>query len=138
MFIEFIFQNAFLAVTTALLGGATIYLWSNSNSHIALDVHSLILQINNSNAITLDIRPKNEFDNGHLPRSQHVPESEFDDRIDKYISKNRPIMVICKNGMTSTSKVRKLHDKGNKEIQSLKGGIQAWLEAGQPLHKKRK
>jgi rhodanese-related sulfurtransferase len=92
--------------------------------------------INSENAILLDIREAKEFTGTRLPNALHIPLSELKERgveLAKFVS--RPIIVYCDRGMRSTSAAGPLTKLGFTNVQSLRGGLRAWKDAGLPLQK---
>jgi len=92
--------------------------------------------INSQNAVLLDIREPKEFTGASLPNAMHIPLSELDKRgaeLAKYVS--RPVIVYCERGMRSAAATSPLTKLGFTSVQSLRGGLRAWKDAGLPLHK---
>jgi rhodanese-related sulfurtransferase len=92
--------------------------------------------LNKENPLVLDVREPNEFTNGRLPNAVHVPLSQLKDRgseLAKHAS--RPVIVYCERGMRSGSAVPALTRLGFTRVQSLRGGLRAWREAGLPIAK---
>lgn len=82
----------------------------------------------------LDIRPREAFDEWHVPGSRHVggyealkhgeePAFSLDALPDE-----TPIVTVCGAGKTSVEAARRLRDHG-KEAYSLQGGLRAWTFA---------
>jgi rhodanese-related sulfurtransferase len=92
--------------------------------------------INAENAILLDIREPQEFTGGRLPNATHIPLSQLKDRggeLAKFTS--RPVIVYCDRGMRGGAATAALTKLGFTHVQSLRGGLRAWKDAGLPLHK---
>jgi rhodanese-related sulfurtransferase len=92
--------------------------------------------INSENAIILDIREPREFTGARLPNAIHVPLSQLRERgseLAKFVS--RPVIVYCERGMRGGAAAAALAKLGFTRVQSLRGGLRAWKDAGLPMHK---
>ncbi len=93
--------------------------------------------INRENAVMVDVREDNEYVNGHIINSMHIPLSYFRDRIkelEKY--KSDPIIVGCKTGQRSSQACAILKKAGFEKVYNLSGGVSAWQADNLPLTKK--
>lgn len=92
--------------------------------------------INREDARVLDIRPAAEYEQGHILNAIHVPAGELEQRL-KQLDKHRqrPVIVVCRSGATSTGACATLAKAGFEKVYSLKGGIMAWQNANLPLTK---
>ncbi|MCY4324446.1 MAG: rhodanese-like domain-containing protein [Betaproteobacteria bacterium] len=131
MLVEFILNNAFLAVITALLGVATIVLWSMPADAAVIDPYNAVRIINDSKAQPVDLRSKADYDKGHIPRARQIGTDELIAR-GKELSGKGPLLLVCANGQTAAGQLPKLREAGI-EAFALRGGLVAWKEAGQPL-----
>ena len=137
LLVEFFLHNAFLASTTLLLGGATAYLWAQPSEAFFVDTHTAVIRVNNDNALVVDLRPKADFDKGHIPAARHIESSEIETKAIA-LAKKRPLLLVCANGAVSTTTARKLMRGDTLDnVTVLKGGMRAWLDANQPTHKKK-
>jgi len=94
------------------------------------------LLINHENALVLDVREDNEYTQGHILNSLHIPVSQLSARIDKLEKyRNRPIIASCRSGSRSGQACRMLKKNGFERVHNLKGGIMAWENASLPLTK---
>jgi rhodanese-related sulfurtransferase len=137
-FVEFASNHPGLFLALGIVLGLLV--WSFLGEQIS-GVKSLLPQeatllINHENAIVLDVREDNEFAQGHILNSVHIPLkmlSEKIGRLEKY--RNRPIIASCMSGNRSSSACRALKKNGFEKIHNLKGGIVAWQNANLPLSK---
>jgi rhodanese-related sulfurtransferase len=82
------------------------------------------------------VRETGEFAGGRLPNALHIPLSQLKDRgaeLTKHVA--RPVIVYCERGMRSGAATSTLAGLGFKRVQSLRGGLRAWKDAGLPLQK---
>lgn len=93
--------------------------------------------INHEEAVILDVRENNEYHNGHILNSIHIPQGNLTNRItelEKY--KNKPIIVGCRSGHRSGHACALLKKQGFETVYNLKGGVMAWQNANLPLTRK--
>ncbi|GHN00050.1 hypothetical protein WSM22_15390 [Cytophagales bacterium WSM2-2] len=84
-------------------------------------------------AVLLDVRTEAEVQEGSLPKAQNIVyDDAFASKLED-LSKDVPVLVYCAKGMRSEKAAAILKEKGFKEVYQLKGGLQAWKEAGLPL-----
>lgn len=95
--------------------------------------------ISHKGAVVLDVREHNEFADGHILNSIHIPLSALGQRLDeikKY--QDRPVVVSCRNGHRSSHACARLHKAGFPNVYNLSGGLTAWKNANLPITRKRK
>lgn len=93
--------------------------------------------INRENAIVIDVREINEYSDGHIIDSVHIPLSNLNTRmteLDKH--KSQKVIVACRSGHRSSNACAKLKKNGFEEVYNLSGGVMAWQNANLPLIKK--
>jgi membrane protein DedA with SNARE-associated domain/rhodanese-related sulfurtransferase len=87
--------------------------------------------------ITLDVRPKViREEAGVIPGAIAAHPKDIDHRIKDY-SRDLEIVVYCAcpNEESAATAARHLKREGFKKIRPLLGGIEAWVEAGQPIER---
>lgn len=95
-----------------------------------------VQMINRRDAVVLDVRDTGDFAAGHIAGARHIPEAKLAERmkeLEKY--KSRPIVVSCKTGSRAPAVSGQLRKQGYAEVFALRGGVQAWQQAGLPLEK---
>jgi len=95
----------------------------------------------NADAAVVDFRNAEAFSRGHIVNAKNVPHDELDDELEKvtrHKSKDKPIVVVCDAGMTSSKIVSRLRKAGLEQVYGLKGGMNAWTEASLPVVQSRK
>ena len=93
--------------------------------------------INRENAVVIDVREINEYSDGHIIDSVHIPLSNLNTRVtelDKH--KSQKVIVACRSGHRSSNACAKLRKNGFEEVYNLSGGVMAWQNANLPLIKK--
>ncbi len=72
----------------------------------------------------LDIRTRNEFNQGHLPGAQHIFLGELPGRLNE-IGPNRPVTTFCGSGLRAIIAASILKKNGFKEVEDCLGSMQA-------------
>ena len=111
--------------------GARLRGFSSINTAMATQL------INREDAVILDVREDNEYREGHIVNSLHIPVAYLNDRVkelEKY--KDKPIIVGCRSGQRSSQACFTLKKQGFDAVYNLSGGIMAWKNDNLPLTKK--
>lgn len=89
--------------------------------------------LKDTQAVLLDVRTPGEFQGGYIPRALNIDwnGSDFDQRI-KNLDKNQSVYVYCLSGGRSADAADFLRKEGFRQVYELKGGINAWRNAGLP------
>lgn len=82
----------------------------------------------------LDVRTREEFDEGHIASAVHVDvnDSAFVENAMAVLDKQRPVAVYCRSGRRSARAARLLSEQGC-AVTNLDGGVIAWQDAGKTL-----
>jgi rhodanese-related sulfurtransferase len=85
--------------------------------------------------LVLDVRPKDEFDAGHLPGAVSIPLAELERRL-KQVPRNREIVAYCRGPYCAFAPeaVRVLNKRGFRARQ-LEDGFPEWSAAGLPTER---
>lgn len=84
--------------------------------------------------IIVDVREKNEWDEGHIPGARHVPRGYLELRIESAVpNHDTPILLYCAGGTRSVLAARTLHAMGYRDVTSMRGGFTGWKDAGMPF-----
>jgi len=81
------------------------------------------------NLVVLDVRRKDEWDNGHIEGAFHIYVGNIEERL-KEVPVDRPIAVICNVGHRASLGASILHREGYPEIYNVLGSMTAWENAG--------
>jgi rhodanese-related sulfurtransferase len=93
---------------------------------------------NREDALPLDIRSATDFEAGHIVNAKNIPAADLKTRLDELKKrKEKPVLVYCATGTTSTAAIKELSAAGFEHLYSLKGGIAAWRSDNLPLTQKR-
>jgi rhodanese-related sulfurtransferase len=81
--------------------------------------------------LIIDIREEKEFLSGHIAGAEHISRGELELKVTQIASElTTPILVYCAVGNQAPLAAEKLGRMGYRNVSSLKGGLQSWLEAG--------
>ena len=135
---EFLSKNWSLALVFVASGAMLLWPLIKSRLSSAQQIGTLEATrlINSEDPLLLDVREPNEYNSGHLPDALHIPLSQIKDRADelaKYTS--RPVIVYCARGVRSSSAASALAKLGFARVLELRGGLQAWVDAGLPTRR---
>lgn len=136
--LEFVSNNALLSGATVVLVILIIKMeLERVTSGVAqVNPFEAIRQLNDQDAVMVDVRETKEFNDGHLKDAIHIPLGDLKSRIselDKY--KDKTIIAYCRSGSRSYSACKKLKKSGFKTVNNLQGGIMAWQNQNMPVSK---
>jgi len=84
--------------------------------------------------VFLDVREREEWDEGHIPGAVHIPRGWLESRIEQAVpSRETPIIAYCASGNRSVFASKTLEELGYEHVVSLAGGINDWKRHGFPL-----
>lgn len=102
----------------------------------AFSVFELTKLLNDEQAVLVDLRSDNEYSSGHISQAQSFALSSVNDHSvlhKKYEgSKDKFIILVCKDGISSKQQAFKLQNKGLEKIGYLNGGMLTWKSEGLP------
>jgi molybdopterin/thiamine biosynthesis adenylyltransferase/rhodanese-related sulfurtransferase len=82
----------------------------------------------------VDVRERDEWDEGHIPGAVHVPRGHLESRIENAApDKTRPVLVYCSAGNRSAFAAKTLEELGYEHVVSLAGGFTDWKRNGFPF-----
>lgn len=94
----------------------------------------LTLQASDEFFLLLDVRSKEEYDDGHIPDSTHIAYTELVDNLDHIaVYKNKNIVVYCRSGRRANIAIETLKANGFKHVHHLSGDMQGWQESQRPV-----
>lgn len=124
-------QWMLVSLLLALLG---LFLWNeNRRAGSSLSVHQLTQQVNNANALVVDLREPKEFREGHVVDALNVPYAKLAERMSE-LDKTRPLVLVDKMGQHSAAAGRTLMQAGF-QVSRLAGGMSEWTASNLPVVK---
>jgi molybdopterin/thiamine biosynthesis adenylyltransferase/rhodanese-related sulfurtransferase len=85
-------------------------------------------------AAAVDVRERDEWEEGHIPGAVHIPRGSLEGRIENAVpDRSQPIVVYCAGGSRSAFAARTLEELGYENVASLAGGFTDWKRNGFPF-----
>src|SRR5215467_7633740 len=82
----------------------------------------------------IDVREKQETDQGILPGAKLVPRGYLELRIEETLpDRDAEVVLYCAGGTRSLLAGRTLREMGYRKVRSLQGGYGAWKDGGLPV-----
>lgn len=125
----------FVALSGLIVGGCSIKSVKTSGyRNVTTDVFES--QIKSENVQVLDVRTKEEFDEGHLDGAKQIDikKDNFLEIAETALDKSKTIAVYCRSGKRSAEAAKRLSGDGYKVI-NMKGGILKWKNENKPVVK---
>ena len=93
-------------------------------------------KLKSGEAVVVDVRDKDEWDEGHIPGAMHMSRGTIELDIEEKVSDpNAMIICHCGGGGRSALAAESLQKMGYKNVRSMAGGLKAWKAAGLPVTK---
>ncbi|MBM7815123.1 ArsR/SmtB family transcription factor [Saccharothrix algeriensis] len=98
-----------------------------------VDRDELLRRVSAGRAVVVDVRPKTEYDAGHIPGALSIPMEELAGRLDE-LPTDLDIVAYCRGAFCSYAHdaVRLLSTRGYRAVR-LADGVLEWQVAGRPL-----
>jgi len=95
-----------------------------------VSIRDLLDRVNNGTTILLDVRPDDEFTQGHLPGALNIPIEQLEERISE-LSRDTDIIAYCQGQycVLTMEAVTILRTAG-RQARPLAGGVSEWNAAG--------
>jgi sulfur-carrier protein adenylyltransferase/sulfurtransferase len=82
----------------------------------------------------VDVREREEWDEGHIPGAVHVPRGHLESRVEAAVpDRSTPVVVYCASGSRSAFAAKTLEELGYENVVSLAGGFTDWKRNGFPF-----
>jgi molybdopterin/thiamine biosynthesis adenylyltransferase/rhodanese-related sulfurtransferase len=82
-------------------------------------------------AIFVDVRERDEWEEGHLPGAVHVSRGNLESRIEAVApDRTQPVVLYCAVGARSAFAAKTLEELGYENVTSLAGGFTDWKRNG--------
>lgn len=96
----------------------------------SIDRATLIRRLRSGEAVLVDVRPREEYEAGHLPRAISIPLAELRARL-RELPKRGEVVAYCRGPycMLSVEAARILSEQGRR-VKRLEDGVSEWRAAG--------
>ena len=111
-----------------LIGGYDA--WATSNIPSTLPVIDVVAAQVYPNALMIDVREENEWNEGHIDGAVHIPMAQLPERLSE-LDKKMTTIVVCRSGNRSGKVAAWLINRGYDAL-NMTGGMLAWTEEQLP------
>jgi molybdopterin/thiamine biosynthesis adenylyltransferase/rhodanese-related sulfurtransferase len=99
-----------------------------------VDPETARAEIESGDAVVIDTRELNEWNESHLEDATLVPPAEVVEKVPELIpDRSRRVLLHCASGNRSARAADALRELGYENVASVAGGIKAWEAAGLPV-----
>ena len=88
--------------------------------------------------VLIDVREADEYAAGHLPGAVHMSRGMLEFKLasnPKMQARDMKIVVYCKTSGRAALSAKSLAEMGYTQVQSISGGVDAWIAAGHAVFK---
>ncbi len=88
--------------------------------------------------LLLDVREADEYANGHIPGAIHMSRGMLEFKLSSnpaLSARDLKIVLYCKTSGRAALASKALHEMGYLNVESIAGGFDAWVAAGNPIAK---
>ena len=86
--------------------------------------------------VLIDVREADEYQAGHIPGAIHASRGVLEFRLSstpELSARDLKVVLYCKTSGRAALAARAMHDMGYLQVQSIAGGVDAWVAAGKPV-----
>jgi rhodanese-related sulfurtransferase len=122
IFIVLVFATILIGCTAEKVKGNNM----NKTAYTLIEQDKAKEMMNDENIVVLDVRTKEEYDEGHIPNAVLLPVTEIEENAEKILTdKKATILVYCRSGNRSETASKKLIELGYTNVYDF-GGINTW------------
>lgn len=105
---------------------------SSAEKAAVISQSELVSRINDKSApIILDVRSRDEYNQGHVPGAINVPYDHYEAALlDLKLNKSDEVIVYCERGGRAKKVEKSLENQGFFEVRHLEGDMSGWRNAG--------
>lgn len=98
---------------------------------VEIDTAAAQKRIEEGNALVLDVREPDEYEQGALPNALHIPRGHLEAQIEgRAVDRDQTIVVYCAGGVRSAFAAQTLQELGYTDVLSVAGGFGKWKDEG--------
>ena len=99
-----------------------------------LTTQQLILQVNQQQAVVIDLRDDKAFKEGHIVDALNIPHAKLAGRLAELKSyRDKPLILVCNMGQHAGAAGKVLRADGFEQVSRLAGGMMEWNNSQLPL-----
>lgn len=115
-----------MKIFAVLLSLAFLFGCNKKQNFTVISQEEAYNMINTQNVVILDVRTKEEFNEGYIPNAINIELNNLKDEVSNIIEdKNSTILVYCRSGNRSNQAAHILSDLGYTSVYDF-GGITTW------------
>jgi len=124
-----------MLLTVALASGFALLLPVLTKGS-GLDPQAMVQLMNRDKAVVIDVCEPDEFARGHVMGAKNVPLGQLEDKLGQVVkNKSTQVIMVCQVGARSARAAASARKLGYDNVQSLSGGLRAWVAASMPTEK---
>ena len=131
---NFLLDNWMLLAMALASGFALLLPVLNKGS--GLDPQAMVQLMNRDKAMIIDVCEPDEFARSHVLGAKNVPLGQLEDKLPQVVkNKSAQVIMVCQVGARSARAAASARKLGYENVQSLSGGLKAWVAASMPTEK---
>lgn len=91
--------------------------------------------MNREKGVVIDVCETGEFAAGHITGARNIPLGTLESAKELPSNKALPLVLVCASGARANRASSVLSKRGHERVHVLRGGMNAWREAGLPVEK---
>jgi rhodanese-related sulfurtransferase len=101
-----------------------------------LDPQAMVQLMNREKAVVIDVCEPDEFARSHVIGAKNLPLGQLEDKLAQVVkNKTAHVIMVCQVGARSARAAATARKLGYENVQSLSGGLRAWVAASMPTEK---
>jgi rhodanese-related sulfurtransferase len=101
-----------------------------------LDPQAMVQLMNRDKAVVIDVCEPDEFARSHVVGAKNLPLGQLEDKLAQVVkNKSAHVIMVCQVGARSARAAATARKLGYDNVQSLSGGLRAWVAASMPTEK---
>ena len=101
-----------------------------------LDPQAMVQLMNREKAVVIDVCEPDEFARSHVIGAKNLPLGQLEDKLAQMVkNKSAHVIMVCQVGARSARAAATARKLGYDNVQSLSGGLRAWVAASMPTEK---
>ena len=131
---NFLLENWMLLALA--LGSGFALLLPVLNKGSGLDPQTMVQLMNRDKAVIIDVCEPDEFARSHVIGAKNLPLGQLEDKLAQVVkNKSAHVIMVCQVGARSARAAATARKLGYENVQSLSGGLRAWVAASMPTEK---
>ncbi len=92
--------------------------------------------LNHGEAVVIDLRTSEQFQQGHIIDAMNIPQESFKERMSElHVNKDKAVVLVCAQGHYSVNVSNLLRKQGFRDLGYLVGGMRQWDSENYPVVK---